>query len=555
MIRILTIILILIAAPVFGADYYMTAGGTAAWNATTGCATANGMSKATHNAATIPAGSNVYICDTGGDYVGSPRLTINDDGESGNETSYLPAPGDSPVFDGNNAISNAIIIEADYIILGDLTGNTITAHDTTSGGIAISSADVAVTNVTIQNCTTYNAGTSGIAVYQDSDYYANTDHTIRNNTSYNNQQAGISVVGYGGVSDILISKNLTYSNNQSGGAYNQISIWTNNTQITAAAQHSGNVYYNTTPAAITTTPDRVIQWGDTDSDERELTYTDTSGTWANLTDGQYDYDPVGDRVYANVGGALSVVVRVYYGSIDAVTIEYNESRNCVATTTTNSDGDGIYADIAVSDVVIRYNYVHDNAGNGISLNLVDGSSVYGNLIVDNATASSMSAGVHYRKQMIGTNALYNNTIVNNGNYGVRFPTYNGGTVLIKNNIIKDHDIYGISLDNAGEWTVTEDYNDNHNNGTRDQNVTDGANTIAADPLFVDAVSDQYWVQSSSPTIGAHTSLGSPYYQLESESAWPASVSVSVQNAIGAYQYPITGNIIWPRDGVVWIILN
>jgi hypothetical protein len=87
----------------------------------------------------------------------------------------------------------------------------------------------------------------------------------------------------------------------------------------------------------------------------------------------------------------------------------------------------------------------------------------------------------------------------------------GVTVTSRNNIISNGG-YGWGWDGIG--TVSSDYDDVYNN-TSNYNytlpVTPGANSISANPLFIQTTdptaSDYYKLNSGSPCINAGTSLG------------------------------------------------
>lgn len=97
---------------------------------------------------------------------------------------------------------------------------------------------------------------------------------------------------------------------------------------------------------------------------------------------------------------------ITYSEFKNFVVEYNESYNA-----TNwlpypyDEGHGIAFDDWAGPGIIRYNYIHDNQGLGISCNRGFGNEIYGNLIVNNALGGITAW--HDCK-------IYNNTLVNNG---------------------------------------------------------------------------------------------------------------------------------------------
>jgi hypothetical protein len=244
---------------------------------------------------------------------------------------------------------------------------------------------------------------------------------------------------------------------------------------------------------------------------------------------------------------------------------------------------GIYDSNSSKFAVIRGNFVHDNARNGLHLNgditsggdgIIAGTLVEENVIADNGTSGGGSGiscdGVQdswFQNNLIygnHTSGIYfywvdsggpsrDNTVVNNtvlvpsyGYWAVNIQDFSTGNTVLNNVLYNYHSYRGsiaVTLDSLPGFT--SDYN-----VVMDRFTTDGGDsrlTLAQwqlltgldlhskvatpDVLFADAGANDYHLSAGSPAIGAGTSQDAPAADLDgnprpSPNGWD----------VGAYQY-------------------
>ena len=215
-------------------------------------------------------------------------------------------------------------------------------------------------------------------------------------------------------------------------------------------------------------------------------------------------------------------------------------------------GIGLYQ---ADGAIVRYNYIHDTQGIGISgiSDAMDDLEVYGNVIQD-----VTSSGINFCDAYDRTNfKIYNNVIEGTaGPYGVCLEQFDGE---FKNNILWDSGpaySYAYFVTVQGGGSVDSDYNvigpESANyisyGGTAYSTLSayqsgksQDAHSTKEDPLFTAAASGDFTLQSTSPCIDAGDELN--YAKLLVGSTWPSSVSTTVcgnRCEIGAYEYPIWG---------------
>jgi parallel beta-helix repeat protein len=154
--------------------------------------------------------------------------------------------------------------------------------------------------------------------------------------------------------------------------------------------------------------------------------------------------------------------------------------------------------------VISSNYIHDNDeatsvhGNGISVFHCDGININHN-IVDNNEFHALDIGYDSRNITV-----VNNTLLNTQRFdGIVLGGPSNDNVTIKNNIIAFHAEEGIEI--LGDVpNFVHDYNCFFQNGGTGniKNLSIGANSFDADPQFVDASNFDYYLQLTSPCVGA-----------------------------------------------------
>lgn len=144
----------------------------------------------------------------------------------------------------------------------------------------------------------------------------------------------------------------------------------------------------------------------------------------------------------------------------------------------------------------------------------------------------------------GTYTMYNNTIYSAAQTGtgVETSTPTGPTLTFKNNIIYGFN-YGLKK-TAG--TITEDYNLIYNAATSNwSGLTQGTHSIAANPLFTNAGSNDFSLQSTSPAIDVGVTIDSTYDDaLHPSTVFVSSMLTTDQDLrgagweLGAYIYPV-----------------
>jgi hypothetical protein len=228
---------------------------------------------------------------------------------------------------------------------------------------------------------------------------------------------------------------------------------------------------------------------------------------------------------------------------------------------TNDDSAGIEVYEAGTGNVLCYN-LSTNGGTGTTRSaafMVDIGSgptqVYGNIgaFNSNGCLNVLSNGSFF----------YNNTCYHNENhavdpYGGELSLYAAQDVTAENNIfVAASGANVLAADSRSTVGNVFNHND-YLGGTADPFYWSGAsydfegyrattsqdaNSINVDPRFENAPSSQFWLQSTSPAIGAGANLGASYdLELDSTSTWPNSVVLDNENSsgnfweIGAYVY-------------------
>lgn len=216
---------------------------------------------------------------------------------------------------------------------------------------------------------------------------------------------------------------------------------------------------------------------------------------------------------------------------------------CIANTNgidgTAGDGDGVsYHNTSTGDV--KYCFLSNNIKSAMAqVDDTDVNMYYNVMRHDtNSTIALLYLGG------TGTYNAYNNIIYSGAQtgVGVEMTTPTGPTLTFKNNIIYGFDT-GFKK-TAG--TLTEDYNLIYNTGTANYSgLTAGANSISVDPLFTNAGSNDFTLQSGSPAIDVGVTVNSTY----DDALHPNTVFVSSVNTVdqdlrgagwelGAYIYPV-----------------
>ena len=236
-------------------------------------------------------------------------------------------------------------------------------------------------------------------------------------------------------------------------------------------------------------------------------------------------------------------------------------------TAQQGDGAGIWLDAtqgATGTNKIHHNYIHDNVGVGIYLEICKNSIAYGNVVHDNATTnvvgqSAANIVVDTRLDFISSgNIVYNNTVFG-GYRGIKVDAYTVGACELNDNIVKNNICFGYSVcsiycNNGGDNDAVHGSGNIYEKnclGVEDTGFINWGGTgydtyaafktahgeawdqVAGDPSFTDSGGDDYTLAAGSPCIGEGINLGSPYdaalMPTTQAADWPDSVVTGSQD--------------------------
>jgi len=172
-----------------------------------------------------------------------------------------------------------------------------------------------------------------------------------------------------------------------------------------------------------------------------------------------------------------------------------------------------------------------------------------NVISYNVIINPGGNGISNQKTGLGGD-IYNNTIYG-ANDGISVGNANTGT-NVKNNIIVNSVDDGLTI-NAGATNYTHQYNLIYNSGGTDWDgaATQQSNDVNADPLFVDAASDNFNLLPLSPARNAGTPQGSTPYSSATADMNGFTVTCASGKAryggrldMGAYEFLEDGGIMF-----------
>jgi uncharacterized repeat protein (TIGR02543 family) len=252
----------------------------------------------------------------------------------------------------------------------------------------------------------------------------------------------------------------------------------------------------------------------------------------------------------NAIGAVSVGLTVQ-GSSSGVTVEQNNIYNC--------RGDHIYLRDYSSNNIIRHNYLHDGAGNGVMIRQgANNNKVYGNLIVEAGSGIAITdADGATSGNLVCNNTCYHQT--NSSAPGIVVAGNHVGT-QIRNNCVRTNSNCALYIDGAAAGAVSSNYNCLYNTSSFRLVYYNGTNYLPGnfasyvsasgqdtsskmlDPLFVNPGARDFSLQSTSPCLNAGTALGTAVSaDLARGSTWPNGVQTLDQYSygpweIGAYVY-------------------
>jgi len=395
--------------------------------------------------ATAVAASGHRVNIANGTYTEQVNLTSFNTGTPGSETLFINKPGDTNVIVDPPGTNRRIDFNnADYIIFDGI--HVTGARD----GYRYRNGS---TNNVLRNSRIYS-NQIGVRIDNNAD-----DNIIEDSEIYNNTSRGI----YNNRGDrTIIRRNEVHDNDY--GIHNN--------------RGSGvEVLENT---IINNTRFGVYQRGD----DAKINDNEVGGSWYGI--------------YLNRSDAVEVLRNEVFGSTYYGIYGFRGTDIEIGNSEIYNNG---YAGVAMGfrafDVNIHDNIINGNGREGVWLVRDNDGVIHHNQIFGNGWD-----GI-WGDRIGGFTHVYNNTIYNNGQAGLRFSNVSLGTGNVKsrNNISVQND-YGLWV-NSGGLPIDNDYNDIWNNSTDyfgSAPAYQGANSISADPLFVNPGAADFNLGVGSPCI-------------------------------------------------------
>ena len=243
-------------------------------------------------------------------------------------------------------------------------------------------------------------------------------------------------------------------------------------------------------------------------------------------------------------------------------------------------GVGIWVDAVpgnpANPIIIRHNAVHDNAGNGIFIEISSNTITQGNVLHNNATNSGGTNQYAPGNIVIDSrnnfesnnNLIYNNTSYG-GRKGIKVVTYEQWNCRVDNNIIRnniavgasEHNLYAVyGGDNDGQYGWGNIFENNNfgqespgfigwswtNHGTYaswQNHYGRPTYSVPGDPEFKGTSWNNLTLEPTSPCRNTGMNLGTEFAQVLSElSTWPSGIITANQNSydsgweVGAYAF-------------------
>jgi hypothetical protein len=422
----------------------------------------------------------------------------------------------------NSLTSNAIhFVSASTV--SNVTITSLTANGNTGNGFF---AQGNLSDLTVSN-STFNTNTLGGFKVQPGTSKVVSTVSMTNVQTNSNGGVGLNFGGTGSGSGITLS-GITSSNNSSNGL-NVSRTWStfSLSNSTFNSNSSDGLQFNLDNAAASLTGITL----------NNIVSNDNTGS---------GYQFMGATGSGN-GATLNNVTAIS-NNIDGINVKSNwvnvNINGCIANENgvdgTSGDGDGISYHNSTTGT-IKYCFINNNIKSAVA-HVGDSDLDMSYNIFRDDTVGTLNSLVYF--EGTGTYNMYNNTIYSTGQTGngVDISTPTGPTLTFKNNII-----YGFSTGlkkTAG--TLTEDYNLIYNTGTANYSgLTAGIHSISVDPLFTNAGSNDFTLQSSSPAIDTGLAISATY----DDALHPNTVFVSSVNTLdqdlrgtgwelGAYIYPV-----------------
>ena len=361
---------------------------------------------------------------------GLPVITVDDDGPADYNTIQAAvdaASSGDTIYVYNGRYHENIIISKSLTLLGQNEDNVIIDGDRSGSGVQISSTDVTINGFTITNASMYGiyalysdlnlknvniTGNSNYGVY----FYYGKDFTIRDSTVDEN---GGGIYYYAAATGDAIAEDNNIANNVGHG------LVINLVEGKSATVRNNNVYNNA--------------GGSSDGINVHIASTGGLMTVENnlVTDsGRYGIYLRGTRAGSSIGnlivqgsGAEGIYARNSDLNLENITSINNGGYGIyfyygkgftIRNSTIDGNGGGIYLyGAATGDAIVEDNYISNNVGHGLVIDLVEGKSatVKNNLVGNNAGSSSDGINVN----IAGTGGMMtieNNPVINSGRYGI-----------------------------------------------------------------------------------------------------------------------------------------
>jgi parallel beta-helix repeat protein len=447
-------------------------------------------------------------------------------GFAGTETqrSQRNATTNKTIIDGGSA-GTVVTVAVGAGATETLDGFTIQKSGTSASGVVCSNAALVLSNDTVQQCG-YGISAAGSVIQMSNSSISN------NSNGGNGNGRGISC----SANCSLTLNSVTVSNNAQEGIYSDSGTLTAN-NLTANSNYYGGLNWN---GSVSVNGGTFLADGYGVSTSGTLMLTNSIVANSTNRGANYGINATGfvtidhTRVLNNAGYGVGVsgdhpVLTGYTVNVTNCTVSGNSIYNspagvyCRVTGTATSlvqgnlitgnantygtgSGGGLYLDGNGAQLALNNAIVGNSAGYGAGL-YTNGANftAASNLIANNSTTqlgSGVGAGAYIYQ---GTGYLINNTIASNtsapgGDAGGVMA--DGTTLTLANNIVALNQVGGIAK-NAGA-TLSLRNNDVFNNATYQyKGLPDPLGTnVKVDPLFVNVLTSNYHLQSTSPCIDA-----------------------------------------------------
>jgi parallel beta-helix repeat protein len=252
-----------------------------------------------------------------------------------------------------------------------------------------------------------------------------------------------------------------------------------------------------------------VGWGERTSrdDARFAPHTNVVIRNNFITHDGTDYGANGIYLTGTQGGLVesNVVYRTGTSGIemynaDDVVVQYNEVYE-TEQKAGGADSNGIDPDIATTNIVVQYNFVHHN-GDGILL--CQCGRGFGDSIVRNNVVASNDRYPIYLHSVRGTAAVvYNNTIYNDSSNHL---VYSFGQYLEAEYHLWNNVFYSTRANASLTTSPTIDYKANLYGGAELAIPTSDPQPVVGDPMFAGQITGPYGTEASGPRLDSALSL-------------------------------------------------